>query len=101
MKSHGMVELLLCSSAAVANAQTLDGARLEAGPVGTPLLVLPISIHEDDHRSAQRLRDVLRQPLGDVQEPAGKLYRLSPEERHRLREQLRSQPDAQPSKDKS
>ncbi len=100
MKSHGMVGLLLCSLAAVANAQTLDGARLEAGAVGTPLLVLPISIHDDDHRSAQRLRDVLRQPFDGMQEPGGKLYRLSPEERHRLREQLRNQPDAEPSKGK-
>jgi len=64
-------------------------------------MVLPIAIQDDDHSSSQRLRDVLRQPFGGIQEPGIKPYRLSPDERQRLREQLRSQPDAEPSKGKS
>jgi len=102
MKTHWMGGLLLCSVAAAANAQTPDGGQLQAGAVGAPSLVLPISVQGDDHRGTQRLRDVLRQPLDDnIREPGSKPYRLSPEERHRLREQLRSQPDAEQSKGKS
>lgn len=56
---------------------------------------MPISIQDDDHSSAPHLRDVLRQPLDGMQELGGKPYRLSIEERHRLREQLRSQPLAE------
>jgi hypothetical protein len=91
MKTHGTAGLLLCALAAVASAQAPDGKRLQAATVGGPSLVMPISIQDDDHSSAPQLRDVLRQPLDGMQEPGGKPYRLSPEERHRLREQLRSQ----------
>jgi hypothetical protein len=41
---------------------------------------------------APRLRDSLKQPVSDA-EHAGKPYRLSPEERQRLREQLRALPE--------
>jgi len=101
MKTHWMGGLLLCSMAAAANAQTPDGGQLQAGSEGAPALVLPISVLDDDHRSTSRLRDVLRQAGDDAQEPDTKPYRLSPEERLRLREQLRSQPGAEPSKGKS
>lgn len=92
MKTHWMAVLLLC---ALANAQTPDNGRSQAGAVAAPSLVLPISIQDDDHSSAQRLRDALRQPLDGIQELDSKPYRLSPDERHRLREQLRSQPLAE------
>jgi hypothetical protein len=91
MKTHWTTGLLLCTLAATANAQTPQAKRAQAGAVGGPSLVMPISIQDDDHSSAPQLRDVLRQPLDGMQEPGGKPYRLSPEERHRLREQLRSQ----------
>lgn len=64
-------------------------------------MVLPISIQDDDQSSSPRLRDVLRQPLDGAQEPGIKPYRLSPDERYRLREQLRSQPDAEQHKGNS
>ncbi len=101
MKTHWTVGLLLCAATAAASAQTPDVARLQASAGDTPLLVLPISVQDDEHRGALRLRDVLRQPFEGVQEPSSnKPYRLSVEERHRLREQLRSQSDAEPSKGK-
>ena len=78
-----------------------SGGQPQAGTLGAPSLVLPISIQDDDHRNALQLRDVLRQPFDDMQELGNKPHRLSPEERYRLREQLRSQPNAEPSKGKS
>lgn len=95
MKTHWMGGLLLCSLTAGANAQLAVGGRQHAAAVGGPSLVMPISIQDDDHSGSQRLRDVLRQPLDGMQEPGSKPYRLSLEERHRLREQLRSQPMAE------
>ena len=92
MKTHWTAGLLLCALTAAANAQAPNSRRPQADNVSTPSLVLPISIQDDDNSSAPHLRDVLRQPLDGMQEPGGKPYRLSPEERHRLREQLRSQP---------
>lgn len=91
MKMQWTAGLLLCALSAAANAQALDRGRPQVATLGSPSLVLPISIQDDDHNSAPQLRDVLRQPLDGMQEPGGKPYRLSPEERHRLREQLRSQ----------
>lgn len=54
-----------------------------------PMTVAPVEA-SDARPPAARLRDSLRQPLveGDA---ASKPYRLSPEERQRLREQLRGQ----------
>ena len=98
MKTHWTAGLLLCALAAAANAQALDRGRPQVETVGAPSLVLPISIQDDDHSSAPHLRDVLRQPLDGIREPGGKPYRLSPEERHRLREQLRSQPAVEQSR---
>ena len=95
MKTHWTAGLLLCTLGAAANAQTPQAKRPQAGGVEGPSLVMPISIQDDDHSSAPHLRDVLRQPLDGMQEPGGKPYRLSLEERHRVREQLRSQPLAE------
>lgn len=53
--------------------------------------VMPISMVEPEARSHPRLRDSLRQPHDDEPE-ISKPYRLSVEERHRLREQLRGVP---------
>lgn len=65
--------------------------RLHPMPSDTPVAVLPVSADEGDPRSAMRLRDALRQPFDDMDD-SRKPYRLSVEERQRLREQLRDQP---------
>lgn len=54
--------------------------------------VMPISMIEPEGRTPVRLRDSLRQPYDDEVE-TNKPYRLSVEERMRLREQLRGAPD--------
>ena len=95
MNTHWTAGLLLCTFATAANAQTPQAKRPQTGGVEGPSLVMPISIQDDDQSSAPQLRDVLRQPLDGMQAPGGKPYRLSIEERHRLREQLRSQPSTE------
>lgn len=57
----------------------------------TPVAVMPITADETEPRSTMRLRDALRQPFDDMDDTR-KPYRLSVEERQRLREQLRDQP---------
>ena len=53
--------------------------------------ILPISVGGGvDAREPMRLRDALRQPFDDMDDTS-KPYRLSVEERQRLREQLRDQ----------
>ncbi len=60
-------------------------------PSNAAVMVMPISVDEGEPRSGgMRLRDVLRQPYDDMEDNA-KPYRLSVEERQRLREQLRGQ----------
>ena len=88
----GCLVLALAGWAPLAVAQAAEG-RVQASSVQAPLLVLPISVQDDEHRSAARLRDLLRQPYEDSQTLDSRPYRLSPEERQRLREQLRSPPD--------
>jgi hypothetical protein len=100
MKTYCITGLLLCSLAAAANAQTLEDGRVPADSDGTPSLVLPIVGQADDQGNPPRLRELLRQPSGDRPEPGSKPYRLSPEERHRMREQLRSQSGAEQSREK-
>lgn len=54
--------------------------------------VVPAETGEErDTRSHARLRDSLRLPLDEQADAGGKPYRLTLEERHILREQLRSQ----------
>ena len=60
-------------------------------PSSATVMVMPISADEGEPRNVMRLRDVLRQPFDDM-EDNGRPYRLSVEERQRLREQLRGQP---------
>jgi hypothetical protein len=59
--------------------------------------VMPVAAGDAGSRSPMALRDVLRQPVDPMEDP-GKLYRLSVEERQRMREQLRSQPQYLQSK---
>ena len=61
------------------------------GMVVVPMTALPSDTPEG-RSPAPRLRDSLRQPLSDG-DAAGKPYRLTPEERQRLREQLRGGPE--------
>lgn len=57
-------------------------------PIDTALSVLPVATDNTEARSALSLRESLRQPLDDAD---NKPFRLSSEERQRMREQLRSQ----------
>ncbi|MGE0099650.1 MAG: hypothetical protein AB7S86_15015 [Hydrogenophaga sp.] len=69
-----------------------DGQRVHPVPSDAPPTVLPISVGDSNEaRGPMRLRDALRQPFDDVDDTS-KPYRLSVEERQRLREQLRDQP---------
>jgi hypothetical protein len=68
-----------------------DELRVQAAVTDAPVMVLPVSIQEEEPHSQPRLRDVLRQPYDDIQALNNQPYRLSVEERHRMREQLRSQ----------
>jgi hypothetical protein len=60
------------------------------------LVVVPMTTVPSDtaegRQSAPRLRDSLRQPLPE-RDASDKPYRLTPQERQRLREQLRGQPE--------
>lgn len=62
--------------------------RTSADATPQAMIALPMNAAEVEPREAPRLRDALRQPYTDDQE-ASKPYRLSAQERHRLREQLR------------
>jgi hypothetical protein len=69
-----------------------DGQRVHPVPSDAPPTVLPISLGDSNEvRGPMRLRDALRQPFDDMDDTS-KPYRLSVEERQRLREQLREQP---------
>lgn len=96
----GWLLLLLTGLPLTVMAQVAPGGVPAIG-AEAPVLILPIAAQDEDHRGALRLRDVLRQPYDDMQEPGMKPYRLSPQERQRLREQLRSQPDGGVAKGKS
>lgn len=60
-------------------------------PSNANVMVMPISVDDGEPRNTMRLRDVLRQPYDDMEDNS-KPYRLSVEERQRLREQLRGRP---------
>ncbi len=75
----------------------LPSLSVAAGPHTHPLpsdapsaVLMPIAADAAEPRSTIGLRDVLRQPYDDVKED-NKPYRLSGQERQRLREQLSSQ----------
>lgn len=89
MKSYLSSGLLLVTMGSALAAP--DDQRAHPMPSDTPVAVMPISADESDPRSTMRLRDALRQPFDDMND-SRKPYRLSVEERQRLREQLRDQP---------
>ncbi len=63
-----------------------------AQPLATePVAVSPAEV-QDGRPVSSRLRDSLRQPVGDGY-ATSKPFRLSPEERQRMREQLRGLPE--------
>jgi len=64
--------------------------RVEAAAVAPGPTIVPIVTDAPDPKSGGRLRDVLRQPF-DASATSGQPYRLSDEERQRMREQLRGQ----------
>lgn len=89
MKSVWMGSIAcLTAGLAFANPERAREPALAASDVGT---VVPISIDAGEMRTPIRLRDALRQPFDDMDD-GGKPFRLSVEERQRLREQLRVQP---------
>lgn len=67
-----------------------ERARVEAPMVAPGSTVMPIATDMAEPRVGGRLRDVLRQPF-DASAGPGQPYRLSDEERQRMREQLRGQ----------
>lgn len=68
-----------------------DGLRLHPVPPDVSPTVVPIAAGDSQEaRGPIRLRDALRQPFDDMADTS-KPYRLSVEERQRLREQLRDQ----------
>lgn len=77
--------LLLALLPAFAVAQV---KRVHPLPGDGTVVVMPISADAAEPRSAVPLRETLRQPFDEVD---NKPYRLSSQERQRLREQLRSQ----------
>lgn len=64
--------------------------RTQSTTAGTELVVVPVFMEETGPRSPGRLRDLLRQ-TAEGSSAAVQPYRLTPEERQRLREQLRQQ----------
>ena len=90
MKSIWMGSLaVLTAGLSLANTHRPQDPRGSSDDAGA--VVVPISIDGGEPRAPQRLRDALRQPFDDMDDGA-KPYRLSVEERQRLREQLRVQP---------
>ena len=65
-----------------------DRSRVEVPAMAPPSAVVPIATDMGEPRGGARLRDVLRQPF-DASTGLGQPYRLSEEERQRLREQVR------------
>jgi hypothetical protein len=83
-------------SAVLLGAPLLSAAlELREHPV-QPLATEPVAVAPADapegRPGAMRLRDSLRQPIADG-DAASKPYRLTPEERQRMREQLRGLPE--------
>lgn len=64
-----------------------QGKRTHPLPEDAPVSVLPIAADNAEARSAASLRDTLRQPFDDAD---NKPFRLSSQERQRMREQLRN-----------
>lgn len=64
-----------------------QGKRAHPLPDDAPVSVLPIAVESTEARSAASLRDSLRQPFDDAD---NKPFRLSSQERQRMREQLRN-----------
>jgi hypothetical protein len=89
MKTYLPVGLILL---ALGSAHAGPGdRRTQPLPSNGSVMVMPISVDESEPRGGgMRLREVLRQPFDDMEDNA-KPYRLSVEERQRLREQLRGQ----------
>lgn len=67
-----------------------ERARVDAPAMAPPSSIVPIVTDMGEVRGGSRLREVLRQPFDTANGP-GQPYRLSDEERQRLREQLRGQ----------
>jgi hypothetical protein len=84
--SSGLLLVTLSSAFAGPSDQRVHQVSTDA-----PMAVMPITADETEPRSTMRLRDALRQPFDDMDDTR-KPYRLSVEERQRLREQLRDQP---------
>ncbi len=90
----GTLAMLTASLALASSERARDDFRAPAHDAAS---VMPISIDGGEPRTPTRLRDALRQPFDDMDDGA-KPFRLSVEERQRLREQLREQPPFESSR---
>lgn len=89
--SAGFLLLVLVPTWSVA-----AGNRVHPLPSDAPATVLPVTADLAEPRSAMPLRDTLRQPFDDAEDD--KPYRMSAQERQRMREQLRRQSLYDPTK---
>jgi hypothetical protein len=99
MKTYGVGFFVACClGSAMAEP---GGVRVLTNGASAPLVVMPVSVQDGEPPAPARLRDTLRHPYDEQQQDLNeKPFRLSSEERYRLREQLRSHADAGQTKDK-
>lgn len=95
MKSIWMATLTLLAAGHVLAGP--DKPRDEPGGSGERAVVMPISVEGGEPRHGNPLRDALRQPFDDGNS-GSEPYRLSVQERQRLREQIRAQPLPSPGR---
>jgi hypothetical protein len=75
---------------------SVSALELSSQPVSSMLAVPVTAVSSESvegRPAASRLRDALRQPVSTNGEAPSKPYRLTAEERQRLREQLRGGPE--------
>ena len=82
---------VLCATAAATAVSTHAGDVSLGAAAGVPVMPRAGDVPEPRAAAAPRLRDVLRQPVGEAEGHAG--WRLAPQERQRLREQVRGASD--------
>ena len=88
MKTYWSGGLALCVWGSV---QAAEPVRVPAAAPEGSAMAIPVVMDEAGPKTPPRLRDLLRQSSEGSSNNA-QPYRLSPEERQRLREQLRQQP---------
>lgn len=95
MKINVTGAILLCAWASAAAAAAAQDVTTPHDPMDAPEQA-PMVLDVGEQRIPQQLREVLRQFMDRTNE-ALTPHRLSPEERHRMREQLRNPVTVTPS----